>query len=423
VPSKLENMDKVSKTCLRDCTNEDFRYSPLMKRVAILLTVIGLSAVGIAPAKLVNALPPLPTGAGDITPDVNWSQFMTPLMNSSAISCTVNSVANTTEVSVGSVIAPMSNPLVDGLKLQRIIADSDANVGATCTSEVTVPSTPITVTGTFSAPAMPANVGTSGNMSLKCTATTTTPSIVVSVTANFGGAVAGKARIVGQGSQGTVNFNCEMGLSFSAGAGIAGTVTGSLSVGDPTANPSCANQSTPTCIPVSLINAAVVVLGGSGALAEAEGSGTYSFNDSFKLSAIDRALSTVGAASLRKMNLRPALAANTDELKVNLAPGKHKIKSAATTGTTISVKSGTQIQLTSSPTSKCKVTATFKKTTVTLASPTISDMGTATYSISSSAVKRLKAAGAKKNTKILLTTTCKLGSKSTTSKSSPKFAG
>jgi|LauGreDrversion4_2_1035121.scaffolds.fasta_scaffold90774_3 hypothetical protein len=394
-----------------------------MKRVAVLLTVIGLSTMGIAPAHVVNALPPLPTGAGDITPDVNWSQFMTPLMNASAINCTVTSATNTTEVNVGSTLAPMSNPMVDGMKLQRIVADSDANVGATCTSEVTVPSSPITVTGTFSAPTMPAAVGTSGNMSLKCVATTTTPTIVVSVTANFGGAVAGKARIVGQGSQGTVNFNCEMGLSFSSGSGIAGTVVGSLSVGDPSANPSCASQTTPTCIPVSLSNATVVVLGGSGALAEAEGSGTYSFNDSFKLSAIDSALAMVGAASLRKMALRPALAANTDELKVNLRAGKHRIKSATTTGVTLSIKSGTQVRLTSSPTSKCKVTATFKKTVVTLASPTVSTMGTATYSISSSAVKKLKTAGAKKNTKILLTTTCKLGTKSTTSKSSPKFAG
>lgn len=395
-----------------------------MKKARVFLSVfLGFSLVGVIPVGPANALPPLPAGAGDITPDINWSQFLTPLMNSSAINCTVTSVSNSTETTVGATINPMANPLVDGMKLRSIISDSDANVGANCTSEVTVPTSEITVTGTISAPSMPADIGTAGNLTLKCRATTTTPTISVTVGANFGGAVAGKARVIGQSSTGTVNFNCAMGLTFSAGNAIAGTVAGTLSVGDPTNNTSCANQTTATCIPVGLSNATVAVLGGSGKLAEAAGSGTYSFNDSFKLAAIDSLLATVGAASVRKQALRPMLAANTDEMKLNLVRGRHSVKAAPAAGGTLTVKSGTQVRLTSSPNATCKVTVTYKRTTVTLGSPTISITGDASYTMSSSAVKKLKSAGAKKNTKLSMTTTCKLGSKTATSKSSPKFAG
>ncbi len=395
-----------------------------MKRVRILLSVVlGISTLGVVSSSPVSALPPLPAGAGDITPDVNWSQFMTPIMNAGSITCTVTSVSNTTETTQGAVINPTANPFVDGLKLRNIIADSDANVGATCTSEVTVPTSDITVTGTISAPSMPADIGTAGSMTLKCKATSTTPTINVTVAANFGGAVAGKARITGQGSTGSVNFNCALGLTFSAGNGLAGTVAGNLVVGDPTNNTSCASQTTATCIPVGLNNATVTVLSGSGKLAEAAGSGTYSFNDSFKLSAIDSLLATAGAASIRKQALRPMLAANTDELKVNLTKGRHTVKSAPIAGGTLTVKSGTQVRLTSSPGATCKVTVTYKRTTVTLGSPKISVTGDATYTMSSTAVKKLKTAGAKKNTKLSMTTTCKSGTKTATSKTSPKFAG
>lgn len=395
-----------------------------MKRVRVLLSLcLGVATVGIFAPASVSALPTLPTGAGDITPDINWSQFITPIMNAGAISCTVTSVSGTSETSQGSIINPTANPFVDGMKLRNIIADSDADVDANCTSEVTVPTSEITVTGTISAPAMPADIGTAGNLTLKCRATTTTPTISVTVGASFGGLVAGKARITGQGSTGTVNFNCTMGLTFGAGNGIAGTVAGTLSVGDPTNNASCANQTTATCIPVGLSNATVAVSGGSGKLAEAAGSGTYSFNDSFKLAAIDSLLATAGAASLRKQALRPMLAANTDEMKLNLVKGRHSVKSAPAAGGTLTVKSGTQVRLTSSPGATCKVTVTYKRTTVTLGSPKISVTGDATYTISSSAVKKLKSAGAKKNTKLSMTTSCKSGTKTATSKSSPKFAG
>lgn len=397
-----------------------------MKRARILLSIfLGVSALGVVTSSPVSALPPLPAGAGDITPNINWSQFMSPIMNAGAISCTVTSVTNltATSVNVGAVINPTANPFVDGLKLRTIIGDSGANVGANCTSEVTVPSTEITVTGTIAAPAMPSDIGSAGNLTLKCKASSSTPTITVTVAANFGGAVTGKARIVGQSSTGTVAFNCSMGLTFAADNGIAGTVAGTLIIGDPTNNTSCATQTGPTCIPVGLSNATVTVLSGSGKLAEAAGSGTYSFNDSFKLASIDSLLATAGASSIRKQAIRPMLAANTDELKVNLTAGRHTVKSAPVAGGTLIVKSGTQVRLTSSPGATCKVTVTYKRTTVTLGSPKISVTGDATYTISSTAAKKLKTAGVKKNTKLSMTTTCKSGTKTATSKSSPKFSG
>jgi hypothetical protein len=213
-----------------------------------------------------------------------------------------------------------------------------------------------------------------------------------------------------------------MGLTFSDNAGIAGTVSGNLTIGGATANPSCAGQASPTCIPVSLVNATVTVTGGSGALAEAAGSGTYSFNDSFKLPAIDTALSQVGISSVRKMSLPSVLTTNSDELKLNFQTGKHSVRVSGASSSSFTFKSGTQVRIASSPTSRCKVTALFNKKTVSVASPTVSGFGTTLFTISSSAVKKIKAVGAKKNSKVNLMTTCTLGKKVATIKSFPKFS-
>ncbi len=377
----------------------------------------------------VSALPPLPPGAGDITPSVNWAQFISPIMNASAITCTVNSVtgypSNPNDVAPGTVIAPMTNIITDGRKLQTIINSPTADIGATCVSEVTIPSTPIKVTGTISAPGMASvpGVGTTGNMELSCIAKSSTPTISVTVNANFGGAVNGKARITGQSSTGTISFTCNMGLTFNAGTGIAGSIVGNLTIGDPSSNQSCTGQTSPTCIPVSLLNATVTVTGGSGALAEAGGTGTYSFNDSFKLPGIDNTLSMVGVSSIRKMSIPRALATNSDELKLNLQAGRHKVTAAGANTASFTFKAGTQVQISSSPASTCKVTATFKRTTVTVASPTITNLGIASFSISRTVAKRIKAAGAKKNSKITMKTSCRSGSKAASVKSSPRFAG
>ena len=397
-----------------------------MKRIrAFVISSVLVGGLVSATSSPASALPTLPTGYGDITPDINWAAFISPIVNASGITCTVTSVSNSTEVNVSDVLAPMTNPIVDGPKLQRIVADSDANVGATCTSQVTIPSTPISVTGTVSAPGMASvpGVGAAGNMALSCVAKTSIPTLTVTVAASFGGAVTGKARITGDSSTGTISFDCNMALTFSGGAGIAGIVTGNLTVGDPTANQSCVGQTSPTCIPVSLLNATVTVTGGSGALAEASGSGTYSFNDSFKLPGIESSLSMVGVSSLRKMSIPRALAANTDELKLALQPGKHRVKVAGVSTSSFTFKSGTKVQIASSPSATCKVTATYKRTTVTVASPKVSNFGTTTFTISSSAVKKIKSAGAKKNVKVAMTTSCKLGTKTASAKSSPKYAG
>ena len=389
------------------------------------LLISCFSLLGLFVPAQASALPALPSGAGDITPDINWSQFISPIMNASGITCTVSSVSNFNGVLVGDVLAPISNPLTDGLKLRNIVLDPDSNVGSTCVSEVTIASTPIEVTGTISAPGMATvpGVGTSGNLTLACTVKTSIPTITVSVAANFGGGVSGKARITGESSTGVISFDCNMALAFGSSAGIAGTVTGTLTIGDAAANPSCVGQLSPTCIPVSLNNAVVSVTGGSGALAEAAGSGTYSFNDSFKLPSIDSNLSVVGVSSVRSMSAPTALTANSDELKLNLQAGRHSVKVTGVSNTSFAFMSGAQIQIATSPTSRCKVTASVKNKTVSIASPTVSSFGTARFTISSSAVKKIKSAGAKQNSKVNMTTSCTLGKKTATAKSSPKFSG
>ncbi|MGA1361828.1 MAG: hypothetical protein ACO36A_02785 [Ilumatobacteraceae bacterium] len=60
---------------------------------AVAAVIAAGSLVTVAPAP-VGALPVLPTDAGNITPDIDWSKFISPLVKaSSSLACTVVSAA------------------------------------------------------------------------------------------------------------------------------------------------------------------------------------------------------------------------------------------------------------------------------------------------------------------------------------------
>ena len=389
---------------------------------AALVGSLLLAAVVSTTSGHASALPTLPDGAGDIVPEINWAQFMTPLIQASAINCTVNTVTGTSAVTVGQKFAPMTNPMTDGVLLMTIMKTPTANVTSDCTSEVTIPSTPIDVTGTFTAPKMAdvAGVGSAGNITLKCTATTPTPTVTFTVVAKFGGAVNGKAQINGKSSSANVAFKCNMALAFNGGAGLTGTINGALKISD-SANPVCDTLVMVSCVQISMAEATVEVVGGSGALADASGSGTYSLLDYLTLSSIDSAINQV-----KSMSVRPfALTSNGDQLKLALLAGKHKVTlvSPTVTGRNFSFGKGTSLQVMSAPSASCKVTATYAGKTVTIGSSKLSAAGSGSYAVSTSVAKKLAATGLKKGRTASTKVACTVGKSTTTLSLSGKYSG
>ena len=384
-----------------------------MKRIVpVVLSVVLGSALAVPRA---GALPVLPPDAGNITPSIDWEKALSPTVSASGIDCTFTSVSGTDAVTVGQKFAPLTNQMTDGLTLLRLINTPTANVGADCTSSVSLPSGPIDVSGTFSAPGLASveGVGSTGSISLSCTAKSATSPFTVTVSASFGGAVTGKARITGKSGPSDIKFDCTMALTFGGGAALSGTVAGQLAVGDPAVNPSCTGFSGPTCIPIGVATSTVTIASGTGAFADAAGTGTYAFNDFIKMSSIDENLSKVGvsSASVRTASVRAAaLGANADELKLSLSKGAPTVRifSPAVSGK-VTFGRSSSFRVVSIPGAKCSMTATYRKKTVTLGSSTLAASGTGTLKVASSASKKLKAAGIKKKTGVTFRISCAQG--------------
>ena len=380
------------------------------------------AAVVSATSGSASALPTMPDGAGDIVPEINWAQFMTPLIQAGAINCTVNTVTGTSAVTVGQKFAPMSNPMTDGVLLMTIMKTPTANVTSECTSEVTIPTTPIDVTGTFTAPKLATvqGVGGAGNIALKCTATTATPTVTFTVVAKFGGAVNGKAQINGKSSSANVGFKCNMALTFGGGAGLTGSVDGALKISDST-NPVCDTLVMVSCVQISMAEATVSVIGGSGAFSDVSGSGTYSLVDYLSLSSIDSAINQVKSMGVGAQ----ALTSNGDQLKLALLAGKHTVtlSTPKPAGRSISYGKGTSFEVISAPLASCKVTATYAGKTVTIGSSKLSTAGTGSYAVSTSVVKKLVATGLKKGRTATTKVACTVGTSTTTLSLSGKYLG
>lgn len=384
-----------------------------MKRFVpfIVLAVIGVGAQPVA------ALPVLPPNAGDITPSLDWEKALSPRVNTTGFDCTITSVTGSTAVTVGQKLSPMTNLMTDGRALYTLVNTPTANAGADCTSQATIPSTPLALTGTFAAPGMASveGVGASGTIDLSCTTTPATNPVTVTVAANFGGAVAGKIKIVGKSGPSDVKFDCSMGLTFVGGAGLSGTISGTFILSDSANISTCTGFTGATCIPVGVSNATVTVVSGSGALADAQGSGSYSFNDLFKLSGLEQSFSqipglSVSSSGVRSAGARPQVAGNADELKLTLTKGAPKvvITNPVVSGR-VSFGSKSAYDLLSTPGAKCTMTATYKKKNVTLGTTTLSAAGRGSLSVASSAKKRLTAVGIKKNTKVTFKISCGSG--------------
>lgn len=394
---------------------------------ALAVVLASAAVVTVAPSPAA-ALPTLPTEAGNITPEINWTQFLSPLVQASEISCTITSVTGTNAVTVGQKLEPMKNQMTDGLTLLTVARTPISNVGADCTSEVTIPTTTFNVSGSFTAPGMAnvAGVGSTGTVAMVCAATSPTPKVTFTVSAAFGGAVAGKVKITGKAGASNIAFDCSLSLAFAAGAALAGTVEGTIAFADSVNNSLCTAQTALTCVQASVANATVTITGGSGALADASGTGTYSFNDIFSLPGIESSLSMVTSMGVRTAGVRAAGAtSNADQLLVTLLAGKHTVRMIRPKDSsgTLSVGAGGSIEVVSSPSAKCSLSGKLGTKTVSIGSSTLPKSGTASYAISSAVAKKMKAAKITAGKKFALTVSCIASKKTATLKKTVTYSG
>jgi hypothetical protein len=197
-------------------------------------------------------------------------------------------------------------------------------------------------------------------------------------------------------------------------------VDGKLKISD-SSNPVCATVTMASCVQISMAEATVSVIGGSGALADASGSGTYSLSDYLSLNSIDSAINQVKSMSVSAS----ALASNGDQLKLALLAGKHKVTlvSPVQSGRSVSYGKGAKFEVLSAPSASCKVTATLRGKTVTIGSSKLSAAGTGSYTVSAGVAKKLLAAGVKKNTKPATKVACTVGKSTTTLSLAGKYTG
>ncbi|MFM8794154.1 MAG: hypothetical protein ACKOFF_04590 [Acidimicrobiales bacterium] len=404
----------------------------LLRSVAAAFAAGALVTAAPAPA---GALPTLPTDAGNITPDIDWSKFISPLVKAStSIKCTVVSSTGVTNAPVGKVIDPLTNQMTDGLDLVGWFGNPAADVGTECTTDVEIPATPFDVSGTFTAPGMAsvAGVGSTGSADMRCSAVAPTPKVQFTVTARFGGAVPNKARIAGKTGASNISFDCSMALSFTAGATLAGTVEGTIEFANRVANSLCDNQVGTTCIQASVTNAAVNITGGGGALSGSTGTGTYSFNDLFALTSLDDGLKqAMSMGGIRGLGVRSAgvgaqsATSNADQLLVTLLAGKHTVRMLRPkeSGGALSVGAGGQIDVVSSPSAKCSLSARSGRNTVSIGSATLPKNGARSFSLSSAVARKMKAAKITKGKKFTLTVTCTSAKKTASLKKTVTYSG
>jgi len=391
------------------------------------LAATALVTVSPTPA---GALPTLPTDAGNITPEIDWSKFITPLIKTSqSFKCTIVSSTGATNATVGRTFDPITNQMTDGIDLARWMAAPTADVGAECTSDVTIPTTPFDVSGTFTAPGLAsvAGVGSTGSAALRCSALASTPTVQFTVTARFGGAVPGKARVAGKTGASNISFDCSMALEFTAGASLAGTVEGTIEFANRVANTLCDNQTGTTCIQASVTNAAVTITGGGGTLAGFTGSGTYSFNDLFNLPDVESGLNTAAnAGKLLGFGVRAQGAtSNADQLLVTLLAGKHTVKvlRPKDSGSGVSIGASGQFDVVTSPNAKCTLTALSGKSRVTIGTATLPKSGTRSFTISAAVAKKLKTAKITKGKKFTLSASCVASKQTATLKKPVTYTG
>lgn len=390
---------------------------------ALVLLPLTVALVGAVPSWATAAsLPPLPEGYENFVPEIDYATLMGDAVTGSGdLACTVTE-SNIAAFGVGSPFNPreiQSDLFGKGLQLLGALNDPTKEGVASCNVNVAIPSGVRSITGSITNEALVELTGAAtGTFALDCEME---KSFQATAEVRFGGKVPGKIDVVATGANEPIPFNCAIAISFGSST-LNGTVNGAAEVVDPELAGVCDGLSTISCAPIRLTDAKVVITSSTGKFAGRTGEGTYSFTDSFSLPFVESQLSSVpgiSKSSVRKSAVR-AMSGAAEKMTLTLNKSTSKTAILRPIGTTIAANG--KIAVTGNAKAACTLTAKVGKKSARIASFTLNSSGRTSARAFTSKVA--KSIGAKKNSKVTLTASCKgTNKKTSTAVRSLKYLG
>jgi len=259
---------------------------------------------------------PLPAGAGDFVPTVDFGTALKDLVSLSSTPCKV-SQSNVSELPTGDTLTLPATDLMKALAIGNAIkAKSDSLVAMSCTAGLSLAGTEKSISGTITN----ATLGLSGTFALKCQFK---QDLKATADLSIGMALARGASLEVKSGDSTIPMTCAMSASLSDGTSMSGVVEGAAKVGTINSD-ACTGDTQRSCVPLS-ISATVTVTSTSGKLGGYVGSGTYDLKPSFTIPPLNdnlgQFLSLLGKSSVMASSVRPRVASNAGSMKINFTPG------------------------------------------------------------------------------------------------------
>lgn len=409
-----------------------------IRRISALSALLVASVVAAPMSASAAALPALPDGYQDFVPDIDYDAVLSEALTvPGSVSCEVTKAEGLTGLAAVFVKAGttfslddlQSNPLIAG-QIPGILTNPSAVVETTCPVSIALPgaSKPTNFSGKISNEALTQFLGTdSGTYSLDCSISGT---IEATAKVALGGGVEHKFTMSVVRAAQSIPLDCTLAISFETTpvSTLSGSVSGSVSVTATEDAVACQGSADPTCIPISLSNAAVSITNASGKFAGYVGTGTYSFDDLFSLKSIDDKINliktTAGVLSVRSSNVRSA-SVLAESMKLNLAPGMAKpvivYPSPAAGEAAGSITKNGKLTISATKGAACALSAKVKTKSATVATvKKVAANGVWKPAFSKAVAAKL---AAKKGSKVAFTVSCKMGKKTLKGTKSATYTG
>ena len=286
----------------------------ILTRVVVVAGIV--ASIGSVANHVGASAVPLPAGAGDFVPTVDFGSALKDLVSLASTPCKV-SQSNVSELPTGDTLTLPATDLMKALTIGRAVAaKSDSLVAMSCTAGLSLAGTEKSISGTITN----ATLGLSGSFALKCQFK---QDLKVSADLSVGMSLARGASLEVKSGDNTIPMTCAMSATLSDGTSMSGVVDGSATVGTISSD-ACTGDTQRSCVPLS-ISATVTVTSTSGKLAGYIGSGTYDLKPSFTVPPLNdnlgSFLSLLGKSSVRTSSLHPRVAGNAGSMKINFTPG------------------------------------------------------------------------------------------------------
>ena len=279
------------------------------------IAVAALTMIGIS-ANDVSASAPLPAGAGDFVPTVDFGSALKDLVSLSSTPCKV-AQSNVSALPTGDTLTLPATDLMKALAIGNAVkAKSDSLINLSCSAGLTLAGTEKAISGTITN----ATLGLSGTFALKCQFK---QDLKVEAEMSLGMALASGVTVNVKSGDSTIPMTCAMSASLSDGTSMSGVIDGQSKVGTLNSD-ACTGDTQRSCVPLA-ISATVTITSTSGKLAGYVGTGTYDLKPSFTLPSLNdnlgQFLSLLGKSSVRASRFTPRAVSNDGAMKINFAPG------------------------------------------------------------------------------------------------------